>query len=185
MREGGDVLVELETNDAGGAIVTGASGEVFFLNAAESESELAESVEVSRKMEARIELGASEVREGIVLEEAVAVAEEVRKHLRPADPEDQADQCEEAGEEEENAASATLIQANPEKGNQESIPRDGGDETADHGVEGREGKAFTSPMVVTEPGLTRLGGGFVVVFRFTRGATQSVDDEESPGEKEE
>ena len=78
-----------------------------------------------------------------------------------------------------------MRKANPEKGSQERVPDDCGDEVLQHGIERGEGKAFAMPVVIAEPKLARDLAGFAVVFCLANDAAKAVDDQKcSCGEEE-
>jgi hypothetical protein len=137
-REGRRVLVEFEAHHLRGATIPRTGGDIFFLDAAQGKREFRKRVAVARNMETSGERTAEEVGIRIETEEAIPIAQKFGEHLHPTYPENQADESEEGSENEEDTAESVLIESKPEKGNQESVPKDCRDETANHCVKGRK-----------------------------------------------
>ena len=175
--ESDDVFVEFVADDLGAAIIPRAGGDVAFLDATQGEGERVDGGEMVRSPQTGAQGAAEKIRELIVGEEAVAIAEQVAQHLRPAYPENEADQREEAGDDEEEPG-ATLRVADPKERHKKRVPDEGAEETAEHGVEGGEIDAFLAPVKIEEPGLAGSLRGFSFVDRFADHAADAVGEEE-------
>src|SRR5208337_1161931 len=151
------------------------------LDATKREGEFVEVGDVLRGAQAGAERAAEEIRELVVVEEAIAVAKQVGQHLHPAIPENQAEKSEQNGAGQEYSRHTALAQTNPEKGHKECRPAKRGDEAADHGTKRREREAFAVPVVI---GMPRLAGelrGLAIVGGPAEQAGHAVDDEKQPG----
>src|SRR6202035_2085263 len=99
------------------------------------------------------------------------------EHLRPAYPENQADQREEAGNDEEKPGAALRV-ADPEEGKQKGVPDQGAEEAAEHGVEGGEVDAIRSPVKIEEPRLARCLGRLALVNCLADHSSDAVNENE-------
>src|ERR1700739_4187417 len=95
-RKRGRVFVEFVTHDLGAAVVSASRGHILFLHATERESKFIDARHVPRRPETYSQRLAEKIRELVVVEEAIAIAHEVRKHLDPARPKGQSEQREQA-----------------------------------------------------------------------------------------
>jgi len=177
------VFVKFVANDLGAAVLAGAGGDVAFLYAAQGEGKGIDGGEMAWGTEACAQSATEKIGELVVGEEAVAVAEQVAKHLRPTHPEDETDQSEKAGED-KKWPSATLGVTNPEEGNEKGVPDEGAEETAEHCVEGGEVDALGAPVKIKEPGLAGSFGGLTRIDRFADHAADAVSEEEKAGGEE-
>jgi hypothetical protein len=181
--ESDHVFVEFVADDLGAAVVACAGGDVAFLDAAQGEGKGIDCGEMARGAQAGAQSATEKIRELVVGEEAVAVAEQVTKHLRPAHPEDEADESENAGEDKKGPGAALRV-TDPEEWNEKGVPDEGAEETAEHGVEGGEVDAFRAPVKIEEPGLAGSLRGFTFIDCFSDDAADAVGEEEKAGGEE-
>ncbi len=135
---------------------------------------------MARDAQAGAQGAAEKIRELVVGEKAVSVAKEIAEHLRPTHPGDQANQREDAGDDQEGPSAALRV-ADPEEGNEKSIPHESASEAAEHGVEGGEVDAFLVPVKIEEPGLGGSFGGFAKIACFADHAANAVSEQEKAG----
>ena len=181
--ESDHVFVEFVADHLRAAVLAGAGGDVAFLNAAQGEGKGIDGGEMARCAQACTQGAAEKIRELVVGEEAVAIAEQVAKHLSPADPEDEADQSENAGEDKKGPGAALRV-TNPEKWNEKRVPDEGAEKTSEHGVKGREVDALGPPVKIEEPWLAGSLRGFTFVDCFADDAANAVGEEEKAGGEE-
>src|SRR5580700_8301235 len=115
------------------------------------------------------------------MQKAVPIPHQFSQHLRPAKPEHQPQQREDARKYQKDHA---RLQPHPEKRHQKSTPGYRSKQPSHHRLERRKTESFWVPVIIRIPNLTRMLFHLPPVFRSSKHATYAMTDERCPTEEE-